>query len=79
MKLESSEARKRAAFTISSGSPIGPIGMMDTNWSLASCANTDEGAGVDCAGAENVHTDLPSFRSLVQVRAKERIAALLAL
>src|SRR6202021_4174813 len=77
-KLESSEARNNATFATSSGSPMRPIGMVDTIRAITSG---------DCRLARGVLTGpglttferiRRSFRSVVQVRTKERMAALLA-
>src|SRR3984893_7473322 len=77
-KLESSEARNNAAFATSSGSPMRPIGMVDTiraitsgDCRLARCVLTGPGLTT----FERIRR---SFRSVVQVRTKERMAALLA-
>src|SRR5216683_6535208 len=77
-KLESSEARNSAALATSSGSPMRPIGIVDTIRAITS---------EDCRFARGVligpglttfERIRRSFRSVVQVRTKERMAALLA-
>src|SRR3984893_19067297 len=77
-KLESSEARNNATLATSSGSPMRPIGMVDTIRAITSA---------DCRLARDVligpglttfERMRRSFRSVVQVRTKERMAALLA-
>src|SRR5579864_4736818 len=77
-KLESSEARNNAAFATSSGSPIRPMGMVETIRATTSgdCRLT---SGVLIGpGLTTFERIRRSFRSVVQVRTKERIAALLA-
>jgi hypothetical protein len=77
-KLESSDARKSAAFAISSGSPIRPIGIVDTIRAMASagCPST---IGVSLGpGLTTFERIWRSLRSEIQVRAKERRAAFVA-
>jgi hypothetical protein len=66
------------AFATSSGSPIRPIGMVDTIRAIrsADCRLT---SGVSIGpGLTTFERIRRSFRSVVQVRTKDRIAALLA-
>jgi hypothetical protein len=78
-KLESSEARNRAAAAISSGRPIFPLGIRDSNIRFASSVRTWSCIGVAIGPGLSTFTRifLP-FSSLSQVRANERKAALLA-
>src|SRR5271170_1711 len=78
-KLESSEARNRAAVAISSGRPIFPRGIRDSNIRFASSVRTWSCIGVAIGPGLSTFTRifLP-FSSLSQVRANERNAALLA-
>src|SRR6202007_1751900 len=77
-KLESSEARNSTAFAISSGSPMRPIGMVDTIRAMAS-AGCPSIAGVSVGpGLITFERICRSLRSEVQVRTKERTAALVA-
>src|SRR3984957_15058820 len=78
-KLESSEARKSATVAISSGWPIFPRGIRDSNISFASLVRTCSCIGVAIGPGPSTFTRifLP-FSSLSHVRAKERNAALLA-
>ena len=78
-KLESLDARNRAAVAISSGRPIVPRGMSATNASMASFG-TPSRMGVSMVPGLRTFTRMfRAFRSTVQVRANERRAALLAL
>src|ERR1700729_1775607 len=78
-KLESSEARNSATVAISSGCPIVPRGIRDSNISFASFVRTSSCIGVAIGPGPSTFTRifLP-FSSLSHVRAKERNAALLA-
>src|SRR5580700_7061833 len=77
-KLESSEARNNATFATSSGSPMRPMGMVDTIRSITS-GDCRLASGVLIGpGLTTLERIRRSFRSVVQVRTKERIAALLA-
>src|ERR1700689_2940627 len=78
-KLESSEARNSATVAISSGGPIVPRGIRDSNISFASLVRTCSCIGVEIGPGPSTFTRifLP-FSSLSHVRAKERNAALLA-
>ena len=80
-KLESSEARKsnrlgdffRLTDTAHRNCPV-------TNWSLTSFGTPTNTPGVNGAGADRISPEsCEAFKSTVHVRAKERIAALLAL
>src|ERR1700720_2158248 len=84
-KVLSSEARKTAALAISSGVPKRPIGTL-----LTILANICWPAGPDCAsrsyagvligpGLSAFTRIFRSFKSIVQVRANDRTAALVAL
>jgi hypothetical protein len=78
MKLESSEARNNTALAISSGSPMRPIGMVDTIRAMASvgCPSiTGVSVGPGLITFERIWR---SLRSEVQVRTKERRAAFVA-
>src|SRR5260370_38545693 len=77
-KLESSEARNNAPLATSSGSPMRPIGIVDTIRAITS-ADCRLASGVLIGPGLTTFERIPrSFRSVVQVRTKERIAALLA-
>src|SRR6202451_4230349 len=77
-KLESSDARYSAALATSSGFPMRPIGMVDTIRAITS-ADCRLASGVSIGpGLTTFERIRRSFRSVVQVRAKDRIAALLA-
>src|SRR5579862_7445175 len=78
-KLESSEARNSATAAISSGRPIFPRGIRDSNITFASSVRTWSCIGVAIGPRLSTFTRifLP-FSSLSQVRANERNAALLA-
>src|SRR6266436_10333 len=77
-KLESSEARNNATLATSSGFPMRPIGMVDTIRPITS-ADCRLTAGVLSGPGLTTFERIPrSFRSVVQVRTKERMAALLA-
>src|SRR2546430_5409510 len=78
-KLESSEARNNATAAISSGRPIFPRGIRDSNIRFASSVRTWSCMGVAIGPGLSTFTRifLP-FSSLSQVRANERNAALLA-
>src|SRR3984885_6025054 len=77
-KLESSEARNNATFATSSGSPMRPMGMVDTIRAITS-GDCRLASGVLIGpGLTTLERIRRSFRSVVQVRTKERIAALLA-
>src|SRR3984893_16275077 len=78
-KLESSEARNSAAAAISSGRPIFPRGITDSNIRFASSSRTWSCIGVAIGPGLSTFTRifLP-FSSLSQVRANECNAALLA-
>ena len=78
-KLESLDARKRAAVAISSGRPMVPRGIMATNTSFASLGKPSKIAVSMVPGLSTFTRILRAFRSTVQVRANERTAALLAL
>src|ERR1700682_2028637 len=78
-KLESSEARNSATAAISSGRPIFPRGIRDSNIRFASSVRTWSCIGVAIGPGLSTFTRifLP-FSSLSHVRANERNAALLA-
>src|SRR6202046_1542321 len=77
-KLESSDARNNATFATSSGSPMRPIGTVDTIRAITS-GDCRLASGVLIGpGLTTFERIRRSFRSVVQVRTKERIAALLA-
>src|SRR3984893_7398634 len=78
-KLESSEARNSATAAISSGRPILPRGIRDSNIRFASSVRTWSCIGVAIGPGLSTFTRifLP-FSSLSHVRANERNAALLA-
>src|SRR5580658_102494 len=78
-KLESSEARNSAAAAISSGRPIFPRGIRDSNIRFASSVRTWSCIGVAIGPGLSTFTRIfLAFSSLSQVRANERNAALLA-
>src|ERR1700759_3291079 len=78
-KLESSEARNSAAAAISSGRPIVPRGISDSNIRFASSVRTWSCIGVAIGPGLSTFTRIfRPFSSLSQVRANERNAALLA-
>jgi AraC-like DNA-binding protein len=78
-KLESSEARNTATTAISSGRPIFPRGIPDSNIRFASSVRTWSCIGVAIgAGLSRFTRIFLPFSSLSHVRAKERNAALLA-
>src|SRR5208282_2984230 len=77
-KLESSEARNNTAFATSSDSPIRPIGMVDTIRATTSEDSRLASGVLIGPGLTTFDRIRRSFRSVVQVRTKERIAALLA-
>src|SRR5215213_682123 len=85
MKLLSSDARNVAAFAISSGLPIRPRGTADKRPVLncsfcSSVSSRPSKIGVSIGpGLMALTRILRCFRSTVQVRAKERTAALVAL
>src|SRR5260370_11711275 len=77
-KLESSDARNNATFATSSGSPMRPIGTVDTICAITSadCRLTSVVLiGPVLTTFERLRR---AFRSVVQVRTNDRIAALLA-
>src|ERR1700690_54834 len=77
-KLESSEARNTATLAISSALPMRPIGMLATIWAMA-CFGSGAKIGVSIVpGLITLARILRSLSSSVQVRTKERMAALLA-
>ena len=78
-KLESSEARNSATVAISSGRPIFPRGIRDSNICFASSVRTWSCIAVAIGPGLSTFTRifLP-LSSLSQVRANERNAALLA-
>ena len=77
-KLESSEAKNNATLATSSGSPMRPMGTVDTIRAITS-ADCRLASGVLIGpGLTTFERIRRSFRSVVQVRTKERIAALLA-
>src|SRR5207245_7174374 len=78
-KLDPSEARNSATAAISSGRPIFPRGIRDSNIRFASSVRTWSCIGVAIGPGLSTFTRifLP-FSSLSQVRANERNAALLA-
>src|SRR5580693_10619810 len=77
-KLESSDARNNATLATSSGSPMRPIGIVDTIRAMTS-ADCRLARGVLIGpGLTTFERIRRSFRSVVQVLTKERIAALLA-
>ena len=85
MKLASSEARKETALAISSGVPMRPMGtpLMSPalSWAVSPtvCPRRSM-AGVSMGpGLTTLTRILRSLRSTVQLRAKERRAALVAL
>src|ERR1700748_3246318 len=79
-KLESSEARKSAALAISSAVPIRPSGTIDVICDLTSSfANTSNPGVWIGPGLRTLTRICCAFRSAVQLRANERIAALVAL
>src|SRR5690348_15822451 len=78
-KLESSEARNSAAAAISSGRPIFPRGISDSNIRFPSSSRTWSCIGVAMGPGLSTFTRIfLLFSSLSQVRANERNAALLA-
>src|ERR1700730_4731043 len=78
MKLESSDARNNATFATSSGSPMRPIGMVDTIRAMTS-EDCRLASGVLIGpGLTTFERIRRSFKSVVQVRTNERSAALLA-
>src|SRR5260370_42175032 len=77
-KLESSEARNSAAFATSLGSPIRPIGMVETIRAITSGDSRLARGVLIGPGLTTFERIRRSFRSVVQGRTKERIAALLA-
>src|SRR6202453_582182 len=77
-KLESSEARNNATLATSSGSPMRPIGMVDTMRAITSADCRPTSGVLIGPGLITFERIRRSFRSVVQVRTKERIAALLA-
>ena len=83
-KLLSSDARKTAAAAISSGLPIRPSGVWAAKRSVSCRSCSASGAspcspGVEVAPGESTLTRMPvSFRSRIQLRARLRIAALVA-
>src|ERR1700752_994736 len=85
MKLASSDARNKAVDAISSGRPSPPNGTAAANWARAWSAPSLVGAcwskiGVSIGPGLIALTRMRrSFNSAVQVRTKERTAALVAL
>src|SRR6266404_392614 len=77
-KLESSDARKSAALAISSGEPMRPIGTVDTIRAIASEDSRSDRGVLMGPGLKTFVRTRRSFRSVVQVRANERRAALVA-
>src|ERR1035441_1813676 len=77
-QLESSEARNSATAAISSGRPIFPRGIRDSNISLASLSSRWESGVSTCPGLSTFPRIFLPFSSLSHVRANERNAALLA-
>src|ERR1700735_1705058 len=77
-KLESSDARNNATLATSSGSPMRPIGMVDTMRAITSADCRLTSGVLIGPGLTTFERIRRSFRSVVQVRTKERIAALLA-
>jgi hypothetical protein len=78
-KLESSEPRKSATLAISSGSAMRPIGTVDTMRPKASAGMAAFSDAVRTGpGLRTFVRMCRSFSSTVQVRANERIAALVA-
>src|SRR5712664_607178 len=77
-KLESSEARNNPTLATSSGSPMRPIGTVDTICAITS-ADCRPASGVLIGPGRTMFERIRRFfRSVVQVRTKERMAALLA-
>src|SRR3984957_10009730 len=77
-KLESSEARNTATLAISSALPMRPIGILATIWAMA-CFGSGAKIGVSIVpGLMTLARILRFLSSNVQVRTKDRIAALLA-
>ena len=80
IKLESSDARNRTVLAISSAVPIRPRGTIDFMYCYASLFAKTSKPGVWIGPGLTTLTRIPrAFRSDVQLRAKERIAALVAL
>src|SRR5882762_9428915 len=77
-KLESSDARNNATFATSSGSPMRPIGMVDTIRAITSADCRLTSGVLIGPGLTTFERIRRSFRSVVQVRANDRSAALLA-
>src|ERR1700691_736014 len=77
-KLESSEARNNATFATSSGSPMRPIGMVDTIRATTSGESRLASAVLIGPGLTTFERIRRSFRSVVQVRTNERTHDLLA-
>ena len=71
-KLESSEARNSATDAISSGRPIVPRGIRDSNICFASAVRTWSCIGVagSAPGTQHVHPDIPALQ-FVEPRACE--------
>jgi hypothetical protein len=77
-KLEWSEARNTVALATSSALPMRPIGMPATIWAMA-CFGSGAKIGVSIVpGLMTLARTSRSLSSSVQVRTKERMAALLA-
>src|ERR1700723_853752 len=77
-KRESSDARNNATLATSSGSPMRPIGMVDTMRAITSADCRPTSGVLIGPGLITLERIRRPFRSVVQVRTKERIAALLA-
>src|SRR5580658_10594373 len=77
-KLESSDARYSAALATSSGFPMRPMGMVDTIRAITSADCRFVSDVLIGPGLTTFERIWRSLRSVVQVRTKERIAALLA-
>src|SRR5258705_821588 len=77
-KLESSEARYSTAFAISSGSPIRPIGIVDTIRSMISAGWSVTGAVPTGPGLTTFDRMRRSLSSTVHVRTNDRKAAFVA-
>src|ERR1700688_2347161 len=77
-KLESSEGRNNATVAISSGRPIFPRGIRDSNICLVSLSRRWESDVSTCPGLSTFTRIFLPFSSLSHVRANQRNAALLA-
>src|SRR5258708_19183944 len=78
IKLESSDARYIGALATSSDSPMRPIGTVDTILAITSADCRIVSGVLIGPGLTTFVRILRSLASVVQVRTKERIAALLA-